>query len=505
MKLAELIAGADAELRGDGSVEISHLAYDNRDVREGSLFICVPGMKADGHDFAAAAAQQGAVALIVERFVDVDVPQARVVDARAAMAGLAARWFDDPTAQLTLVGVTGTNGKTTTAFLVRAILERASKATGLLGTVKRVVGGAEEAVSRTTPEALDLQRTFRRMLEAGDEACVMEVSSHALALKRTAGLRFNLVAFTNLTQDHLDFHTDMEDYFATKRSLFKPSSLEGAEPWGGDSASAPESTFPTAVVNSSDPFGTRLADELRAEPGRTLITFSALDEEADVRARGIHCDARGSRFLCVWPDGDVEVQIPLPGRFNVENALCALAIAHGLNADMEAAAAALASVDPIPGRFEPIDEGQPFSVLVDYAHTPDSLENVLIAAGLLGDGRVISVFGCGGDRDRDKRPLMGAIGAERSDLAIVTSDNPRSEDPEAIIAEIVAGAPAGALSIEPDRRAAIAQAVGAAAPADTVVIAGKGHEVGQEFAEGRVVAFDDRDVARAELQRLAAK
>jgi UDP-N-acetylmuramoyl-L-alanyl-D-glutamate--2,6-diaminopimelate ligase len=243
--------------------------------------------------------------------------------------------------------------------------------------------------------------------------------------------------------------------------------------------------------------------ELRARPDHRLITFSVADEDADFRARNVRFDSRGSRFSCLWAEDEVEVQIPLPGQFNVENALCALAIADGLGADVEAAAAALKGIDPIPGRFEPVEEGQSFLVLVDYAHTPDSLENVLVAARRLTKGRLISVFGCGGDRDREKRPLMGAIGAEHSDLVIVTSDNPRSEDPEAIIAEIVAGNHTGALEVEADRRLAIARALEAAADGDTVLIAGKGHETGQEFEAGRKIPFDDRDVARAELRRLA--
>jgi UDP-N-acetylmuramoyl-L-alanyl-D-glutamate--2,6-diaminopimelate ligase len=399
-----------------------------------------------------------------------------VPDARATMAPLAARFYGDPTGELMVAGITGTNGKTTTAFLLREILESAGVRCGLLGTVKQVVGGAEEEVERTTPEAIDLQGTFRHMLDGGDRACAMEVSSHALALHRADSIHFDVALFTNLTQDHLDFHADMEDYFRSKRLLFE------MEP-------------KTAIVNVDDLYGRRLAGEF------DCITFSPTGGDADLRASDVGLTARGSEFT-IDPRG-IAVETGLPGHFNVANALGAVAAAIALGVDPTIAAAALSEASPPPGRFEAIDEGQPFSVLVDYAHTPDSLENVLRAARGLGEGRVISVFGAGGDRDRGKRPQMGRAGAELSDLAIVTSDNPRSEDPEAIVAEILAGIDdRGGVVEEVDRRAAIALALSRAEPGDTVVIAGKGHEQGQEFENGRKLPFDDRDVAREELRRL---
>ena len=484
MKLSELIEGVAVErVRGDAERAITGLAYDNRCVEPGTLFVCVRGMTRDGHEFAPDAVERGAAALVVEREVELDVPQVVVADARASMAPLAARFFADPTAELAVVGITGTNGKTTTAFLVRRILEAQGTQTGLLGTVKRIVGGVEEEVVRTTPESVDLQRTFRRMLDGGDRACAMEVSSHALALGRAEGIRFDVKAFTNLTQDHLDFHSDMEDYFNAKRSLF-----EGSEG--------------TAVVNVDDPYGKRLADELR-DRGRPLLTFSAAGEDADLRAAEVEFDVAGARFRCLAPDGEATVQMPLPGDFNVANALAALGVATALGVGIEPAAVALADAGRVPGRFEPIDEGQPFAVLVDYAHTPDSLDNVLRAARRVTEGRLICAFGCGGDRDRDKRPQMGRIGAERSDVCVVTSDNPRNESPEAIIAEILEGiVDREHVIVEPDRGAAIAIALGAAGPGDTVVIAGKGHEQGQEFEHGRKLPFDDREVAASELRRL---
>ena len=441
------------------------------------MFFCVVGEKVDGHEFGARAVEEGAAALVVEReLTELDVPQVLVGDSRAAMAPLAARFWGDPTAELRMVGVTGTNGKTTTAFLVQEVLKAANFPCGLLGTVKQVVGGVEKEVVRTTPEAIELQATFRAMLEGGDEACVMEVSSHAMTLHRADAIHFEVAIFTNLTQDHLDFHADMEDYFLAKRKLFE------MEP-------------KTAIVNVDDPYGRRLADEFEC------VTFSAEGAEADYSAREVSFDAGGASF-CV---GEIDLRTALPGHFNVANALGAFAAAEAMGVGSEIAAAGLARAGRVPGRFEPIDEGQGFTVLVDYAHTPDSLENVLQAARRLAEGKVISVFGAGGDRDRDKRPKMGRAGAELSDLTVITSDNPRSEDPEAIVGEVASGAEGAAeLEVVVDRRAAIALALGRAEPGDIVVIAGKGHEQGQEFENGRKIPFDDREVAREELWKLGS-
>ena len=498
MELGELLraSGVAAELRGEPSAEIRDLAYDSRRVGPGTLFFCFPGERTDGHDFAAAAVEAGASGLVVERPLELEVPQAKVEDARAAMAPIAATFNGDPTSELGVVGITGTNGKTTTAFLIRHLLESAGHHCGLLGTVQQVVGGMVEEVVRTTPEAIDLQRTFDRMLSAGDEYCAMEVSSHALVLHRTDSIDFAAKVFTNLSQDHLDFHADMEDYFEAKRLLF---SSEGGAP-------IVELEGGISVINTDDPYGRRLADDLDCGEGGDCVSYSPGGEEADLSARDVSFDATGSQFTCASPAGEIEVRIPLPGDFNVANALAALGVAHALGLDLSAAAAALASAGQVPGRFESIDEGQPFAVVVDYAHTPDSLENVLSAARRITSGRLISVFGCGGDRDRDKRPLMGRAGAELSDLAVVTSDNPRSEEPGAIIEQIEAGIGEDARAevvVEQDRRAAIALALERAGEGDTVVIAGKGHEQGQEFEDGRKIPFDDRDVARDELRKLS--
>jgi UDP-N-acetylmuramoyl-L-alanyl-D-glutamate--2,6-diaminopimelate ligase len=480
-RLSDLVAElAGARVVGDASVGVAELAYDSRKVEPGTLFFCVVGEKVDGHRFAPRAVEDGAVALVVEReLAGVEVPQVVVSDSRAAMAPVAARFWGDPTAKLRVAGVTGTNGKTTTAYLIREILEAADFDCGLLGTVKQVVGGVEKEVVRTTPEAIDLQATFRQMLDGGDEACAMEVSSHAMTLHRADAIHFEVALFTNLTQDHLDFHADMEDYFLAKRKLF-------------------ETGPKTAIVNVDDPYGRRLAGEFEC------VTFSAEGAEADYSARDVEFDAGGVSFTIA----EMRLRTGLPGHFNVANALGAFAAAEAMGVGAEFAAAGLAKAARVPGRFEPIDEGQGFGVLVDYAHTPDSLENVLRAARRLTEGKLISVFGAGGDRDRDKRPKMGRAGAELSDLTVITSDNPRSEDPEAIVAEVAAGASgaegAAELEVVVDRRAAISLALGRARPGDMVVIAGKGHEQGQELENGRRISFDDREVAREELWKLGS-
>ena len=477
MLLADVI-GSDAP-----AVEVTALAYDNRLVTPGTLFFCVPGFTRDGHDFAGDAIARGAVALVVERPLGLGVPEVLVDDVRAAMAPAAAALAGDPTARLTTVGITGTNGKTTSAFLVRALLEAGGRSTGLLGTVTAIVGGEQHAVARTTPEAIDLQRTFADMLAAGDDAVVMEVSSHALSLHRADAIHWSAAVFTNLTQDHLDFHADMEEYFLAKRRLFE---------------AGPE----IAVVNVDDPYGARLARDF---PRAIRIGLDAPD--AQVRATAIEGDASGSAFSI---DG-LALRTTLPGRFNVLNALGAVVVARELGVDDAAIASGLAGAERVPGRFEPVDEGQPFAVFVDYSHKPDALEAVLRTARGLTHGRLIVVFGAGGDRDRGKRPLMGRAAAELADVAIITSDNPRNEDPEAIMAQIVEGAQVagvgGRARIERlvDRHAAIEHAIALAAPGDVVVVAGKGHERYQEFEDGRTVPFDDVAVAREALRaRLVA-
>jgi UDP-N-acetylmuramoyl-L-alanyl-D-glutamate--2,6-diaminopimelate ligase len=456
MDLGRLVTALEpSQVLGSPAVRIRDLAYDARAVTPGALFFAVPGERADGHEFAGAAVEAGAVALVVERELELPVPQVVVTDSRAAMAPAADVFFGEPTRELEVVGVTGTSGKTTTSFLLFAILAAAGRRPGLLGTVEARVGGERRGVVRTTPEAIDLQRLFREMLDAGDRSCAMEASSHASVLHRLERVRFRVLVFTNLSHEHLDFHGDLESYFEAKRRLFF------AEPQ------------PIAVVNVGDEYGRRLARELP-----DAITFSADDAGA--------------------LDG---LDLKLRGRFNVENALGAACAARALGIRDDAIRHGLEAVRGVPGRFESVEAGQSFHVIVDYAHKPDALANVLRAARELADGkRVIVVVGAGGDRDRAKRAPMGRLASELADVAIVTNDNPRSEDPEAIAAEIMSGAN-GAAQVELDRAAAIARAIELARPGDVVVIAGKGAEQGQEFAD-RTVPFDDRETAKEALKAL---
>ncbi len=467
------------------SVDVADLAYDTRAVAPGTLYACLPGLSADGHDFAAEALARGAVALIVERELDLDpaVPQLVVADARVALALAADAFFGRPTRELAVGAVTGTHGKTTTSFLLYAILAAAGRRPGLVGTIEARVGGERRAVTHTTPASVDLQRTFREMLDAGDRSCALEASSHGSELKRLVGVRFAALAFTNLSTEHLDLHGTLDAYFDAKRRLFVEPDVDGNRP--------------RAAVNVGDPYGRLLADELRAL-GDAPLTF-ALADEAELTAEALELGPAGSRFTA----GGLALETRLRGRFNVENVLAAVALARLLGVEDEPIVRGVAHLTGVPGRFEAVDEGQPFTVLVDYAHTPGALENVLAEARVLaGAGRLDIVFGCGGDRDRGKRPLMGEVATRLADDVLVTSDNPRSEDPAAIAEAILAGAH-GEPEVELDRAAAIERALARAGEGDVVVVAGKGHEPGQEAA-GRVAPFDDREVARQALRRLRA-
>jgi UDP-N-acetylmuramoyl-L-alanyl-D-glutamate--2,6-diaminopimelate ligase len=463
MDLERLVAALGAaDVVGRAPVEVQDLAYDARAVVPGSLFFCVPGAVADGHDFAPEAVERGAVALVVERPLGLGVPEVLVPSSRVAMAKAADAFFGRPTEELQVAGVTGTNGKTTTTFLLYAILAAAGRRPALIGTIEARVGGERRGVRRTTPEAIDLQRLFREMLDAGDRSVAMEASSHASALHRLDRVRFAALVFTNLTHEHLDFHADMEDYFQAKRRLF----VDGRPP---------------AAVNVGDDYGRRLASELP-----DALTFGFADDAE------------------LGPAALDDVDLKLRGRFNAENALAAFAAARLLGVEDDAIVRGLESVRGVPGRFEAIDEGQPFEVIVDYAHKPYALETLLRAVRELApSGRVICVFGCGGDRDREKRPQMGKLASELADVVIVTNDNPRSEAPDEIIDQIVAGAIAD-VEVEPDRARAIGQAIELAGDGDVVLIAGKGAEQGQEFAD-RTVPFDDRETAREALRTLGAR
>jgi UDP-N-acetylmuramoyl-L-alanyl-D-glutamate--2,6-diaminopimelate ligase len=455
MNLERFIAAlGPVEVVGGAPVDVSELSYDTRELTPGALFFCVRGASADGHAFAPAAAAAGAAALVVERRLELPLPQLVVPDVRAAMPVAASLFFGDPTSELEVAAVTGTNGKTTTATLLHAVLVAAGRPAGLLTNLERRVGGARLPSGLNTPEAIDLQRLFRRMLEAGDRSCVMEATSIAQAQGRLEHTRFAVLVFTNLTQDHLDFHGTMEAYFASKERLFHQAAR--------------------AVVNVGDDYGRRLAAGLPA-----AITFDADSDAID------------------------GIDLKLRGGFNRENAIGAALAARALGVDDAAIRRGLESVDGVPGRFETLDEGQQFTVIVDYAHTPDSLENVLRTARTLAGGRVIAVFGAGGDRDRTKRPLMGRVASEVADVAILTSDNPRSEEPAAIASDVAAGA-LRELEVELDRRTAIERALGEARAGDVVVIAGRGAEPMQELAGGKI-PFDDREVTREALRALAVR
>ncbi|MGE5541507.1 MAG: UDP-N-acetylmuramoyl-L-alanyl-D-glutamate--2,6-diaminopimelate ligase, partial [Bacillota bacterium] len=463
MNLADLSAILPVKtVRGDGGVEVAALAYDSRAVRPGTAFVCVKGFRLDGHEFARDALSRGAVAMIAERETGVhEVPHVLVPDSRRALALLSSHFYGHPSKNMRVTGVTGTNGKTTTTHLVRWVLARVGREAGLIGTIENVVCGRPLPVERTTPEALDLQGLFNDMRGCGSSHVVMEVSSHAIELDRVAGTEFDVAVFTNLTQDHLDFHPDMESYFGAKSRLFTGL--------GGTYYAAPKQGKKAAVINVDDGYGARLARMV----GRADLVTYGLSEAAAFRAEGVEIGPRGSRFRAITPGGVVNLNVRLAGMFNVYNILAAIAVAWVEGIPSDEAARAVEDHPGVPGRFQLVDEGQPFSVVVDYAHTPDGLRNVLEAARGIARGRLICVFGCGGDRDRRKRPIMGEIAAGLADYCVITSDNPRSEDPLAIIREIEpgvkrAGRTPGDYAVQPDRRAAIETALERARPGDVV-------------------------------------
>ncbi|MDQ3503522.1 MAG: UDP-N-acetylmuramoyl-L-alanyl-D-glutamate--2,6-diaminopimelate ligase [Actinomycetota bacterium] len=454
---------------------VTGCALDSRAVEPGDLYAALPGASAHGADFAAQAVSAGAAAVLTDpagagAFAAYGVPVLVAEDPRAVL-GAVARWVhDDPAAGMLVLGITGTNGKTTTAFLLEAALRAAGHRTGLFGTVLTRVGDEVLPSVRTTPEAPDLQALLAVMRERGTTAVAMEVSSHALVLGRVDGVRFEVAAFTNLSQDHLDFHPSMADYEAAKASLFTPARAR------------------RAVLNVEDPAGRRIARS-------TALPVTTYGEDADWSAREVDLRPDGSTFRLLGPGVDLRVSLALPGSFNVANALAALACLGAAGVSVQDGVRGIAELSGVPGRMERVEAGQPFLALVDYAHTPDAVSRLLSAVRTFTSGRVIVVLGCGGDRDHAKRPLMGAA-ASAADLAILTSDNPRSEDPQAILDEMAVGAPEALLEV--DRRAAIARAVAAAGPGDAVVVAGKGHESGQEAAGVRT-PFDDRLVLREVL------
>jgi UDP-N-acetylmuramyl-tripeptide synthetase len=472
-----------ARLEGEPTLPVTEVTYDSRRVVPGGLFVAIRGAVTDGNRFIDAARKKGAVAVVSEEAPDGAGAWVQVPDAREALALLSAAALGDPSQSLRLVGVTGTNGKTTTTYLIDAALRAAGHGVGLLGTVHYRIGGRLVEAARTTPESSDLQGLFKQMVAEGCSHAVMEVSSHSLELKRVHGCSFQVAVFTNLTRDHLDFHGDMDRYFAAKLRLFDTYLSEGGH----------------AVINADDD----RADALRSATRGKVWTYG-LERKADVSAKGISLSLKGTRFRAHTPAGDFDVATPLIGRFNVENFLAGLTAALALGLAPDVALRGLLTMTGVPGRLERVNAGQDFAVIVDYAHTDDALKNLLETVRELKPRRLITVFGCGGDRDRTKRPLMGAVAARLSDVVVVTSDNPRSEPPEAILDEIQRGMNGnrrGERHMIVDRREAIGRALEMAGPGDAVVIAGKGHETYQVLRD-RTIPFDDRQVAREVLAGL---
>ena len=482
MKLRELLK--DIEIissKGDLDVEINGIVYDSRKTKKGNLFICISGYTQDGHKYISDALQKGAAAFIVEK--DVDVKGASVVkvqSSRTAMPLLASTFYNNPTQRLRLVGITGTNGKTTTTYLIKSIMEANKQKTGLLGTISTQIGDKIFVSSRTTPESLDLQSLFREMADSDIDYAVMEVSSHSLELGRVDGCNFRIGVFTNLTQDHLDFHKTIENYRNAKKKLFYMT--KGAN-----------------IINIDDEHGRIIADEVR-KLGIQLITYG-IDNKADIMAKNIDITAKGVTFTLVTPEYETELSIKIPGKFSVYNALAAATVAYVEGIGRDAIREGLNNVDNVPGRSEIVKTNTPYTVIVDYAHTPDGLQNILASVKQYAKGRVITLFGCGGDRDREKRPIMGEIAGRMSDYCIITSDNPRSEEPMDIIRQAEAGIKSTGcdyICIE-NRRDAIKYALTMAKPEDIVLLAGKGHETYQVLKD-RTIPFDERDIVEELLR-----
>ncbi len=477
-QLADAIPGA--RIVGASAAEIRSIEYDSRKVKSGTLFLAIRGFKSDGNAYIAQALSNGASAVLTDEMPErCEIPVLLVPDARKAMSLAADRFNGSPQSSLIMTAVTGTNGKTTTSYLVKSIFEASGMGCGLIGTIRHIVGNETLQSNNTTPEAPDIHSFLARMTAAGQRACVMEVSSHALALSRVYGIRFRAAAFTNLTRDHLDFHGDFDTYLDAKSILFSGLSEDS-----------------TAVVNGDDP----ASGHIRAVSRSGRILTYGFGETNDLRPVNLEMDARGSRFDIRSPFGTIPVSLSLPGRFNVMNAMTAAGIALGSGISGEVVSGGVAAMRAVDGRFQTVEAGQEFAVIVDYAHTPDALERILSSAREITRGRIISVFGCGGDRDRGKRPLMGGISARLADFSVVTSDNPRTEDPRAIIAEITGGMnDAVNYEVIPDRAAAIRRALELAGPGDAVVIAGKGHEDYQIIGTEKI-HFDDVETARRILE-----
>ncbi|MCI1692277.1 UDP-N-acetylmuramoyl-L-alanyl-D-glutamate--2,6-diaminopimelate ligase [Aneurinibacillus aneurinilyticus] len=484
MQLEELLAPlALWRTTGDVKTEITGIEIDSRKVKPGDLFICLPGFTVDGHDFAEKAVLQGAAAILAQRSIEADVPVIYVPDTRRAMAVLGDRFFGQPTHLMKVIGVTGTNGKTTTTHLIERILEAAGHPTGIIGTIEMRIADEVREVKNTTPEALDLHRAFRWMKDKGAEYAAIEVSSHALDMGRVRGVRFATGVFTNLTQDHLDYHKTMENYLQAKGLLFSQLGNE-----------YDRERMKYAILNIDDPASETFARMTSAQ----VITYGIRDK-ADVRARDISITAMGTKLKLETFVGSIDLTLRMIGNFNVYNVLAATAACLVEGIPLETIKRTLEQVEGVRGRFERVDAGQDYTVIVDYAHTPDSLENVLKTVREFAEGKVYCVVGCGGDRDRTKRPIMAAIAARHADIAVITSDNPRSEDPQAIIDEMIEGLVANGINkdryfTQVDRREAIRETIHRAGPKDVVLIAGKGHETYQ-ILKDKTIHFDDKEEA----------
>ena len=484
-RLAALIEGA--QIIGDPDTIVTDIVQDSRQASRGAMFVAMRGARVDGHSFIPEVIKKGAAVIMTEQAID---PPARTAVLKvpaldAALQIVVPAFWDYPGRQLRMIGITGTNGKTTTSYLIRAILREAGRKTGLIGTIQILIGDKKLPVHNTTPNVVDLQRILAAMVDEGMEYAVMEVSSHALDQDRVAGCEFDTAVFTNLTQDHLDYHKTMENYRLAKVKLFAGLAA-GTKPGK------------TAVVNIDDEAGAFMLEHTTAE----RITYAIKDEKADLRAVEVRLHASGADFAVQGGFGRIKLQLAITGLFNVYNVLGAVGAALAEEIPVGVIEKALTAFRGVPGRFELIDCGQPFAVVVDYAHTPDGLENILRTAREITPHHIITVFGCGGDRDRTKRPIMGRIAAELSDAVIATSDNPRGEDPTSILAEVMTGVreKIGNKAVDeiPDRRQAIFVAIAMAQPGDTVIIAGKGHE-DYQILKDKMIHFDDREVAREAL------
>lgn len=490
-ELADLLP--EAKITGNLDILIEQVAYDSRKVKQGALFICLPGAKVDGHDYISQAVASGAVALLVEKEVKVSggIAVIKVSDTRAAMQILAPYFFDYPGHKMRMIGITGTNGKTTTSYLLQNILKEAGYKVGVIGTIQTVIGERVLPIKNTTPDVVDLQEILSMMAEENMDYVVMEVSSHALSLGRVAGCEFDAGIFTNMTRDHLDFHKTFENYAQAKALLFKSLGAPGAV-----------KEKKTAIINIDDQASAVMLENTHCR----VLTYGIRNEQAQLKADHIQIGSKGTFMELSGDFGAVPIQAKITGIFNVYNILSAAGAALAEGIDVAIIRAALEKFQSVPGRFEIIDCGQPFSVIVDFAHTPDGLENILKTAKEFAKGRIIIVFGCGGDRDRTKRPIMGKLAVQYADIIVATSDNPRTEDPVQILNEIENGikevlTPGKIYEKITDRKMAIARAIGMAAPDDIILIAGKGHETYQ-ILKDRTIHFDDREVARDVLREM---